>query len=191
MGGEPFVWLTGGALTLALLLVVGLIGLIIANGMGFFWPKDVVRLTLVDNTVMTGQIVEREPVPGKPHQYRIKLKVANRDLYGADFQWGGRVPGRQAGVPARRRRDRATEWGLLIGTIKEVRDGGNALAVGPAAGWAEIQKRMDQMERVRRQIRVIEKSEIGAINAKQEALRSSSRPSRCAESPLAVRSRPS
>jgi len=85
--GEPFVWLTGGALTLAVLLVVGLIGLIVYNGMGFFWPKDVVRLTLSDGTMMTGQIVEREPVPGKPNEYRIKLKVANRDLYGADFQW--------------------------------------------------------------------------------------------------------
>ncbi len=85
--GEPFIWLTGGALTLSLLLVAGLIGLILYNGLGFFWPRDVVRLTLEDGAAMTGQIVEREPVPGKPGQYRIKLKVANRDLYGADFQW--------------------------------------------------------------------------------------------------------
>ena len=86
-GGEPFVWLTGGALTLALLLVVGLISLIVYNGMGFFWPKAVVRMTLSDGTVMTGQLVDREPVPGKRNEHRIKLKVANRDLYGADFQW--------------------------------------------------------------------------------------------------------
>ena len=72
-GGEPFVWLTGGALTLALLLVVGLIALIISNGMGFFWPKSVVQLTLSDGAVITGQIVEREPVPAPPHQYPIKL----------------------------------------------------------------------------------------------------------------------
>ena len=45
--GEPFIWLTGGALTLSLLLVAGLIGLILYNGLGFFWPRDVVRLTLV------------------------------------------------------------------------------------------------------------------------------------------------
>jgi phosphate transport system permease protein len=43
-GGEPFIWLTGGALALALLLVAGLIALILVNGLGFFWPKDVVRL---------------------------------------------------------------------------------------------------------------------------------------------------
>ena len=46
--GEPFIWLTGGALAFALLLVLGLVGLIVANGAGFFWPNDVVRLTLRD-----------------------------------------------------------------------------------------------------------------------------------------------
>jgi ABC-type phosphate transport system auxiliary subunit len=86
-GGEPFIWLTGGALALALLLVGGLIGLILVNGLGFFWPKDIVRLTLTDGKTMAGQVVERESIPDKPGQHRIKLKVANRDLYGADFQW--------------------------------------------------------------------------------------------------------
>src|SRR4030095_9911218 len=83
--GEPFIWLTGGALALALLLVAGLIGLILYNGLGFFWPRRVVRRTFADVKLMTGQVVEREPIPGKVGEYRIKLKVANRDLYGADF----------------------------------------------------------------------------------------------------------
>src|SRR5262245_65202937 len=85
--GEPFVWLTGGALAIALLMVVGLIGLIIVNGLGFFWPAAVVRLTLNDGATLTGAIVAREPVPGTTGQYRIKLNVGNRDLYGADFVW--------------------------------------------------------------------------------------------------------
>jgi len=169
--GEAFIWLTGGALSLALLLVAGLIGLIVYNGMGFFWPKDVVRVTLSDGVVMTGQIVEREPLPGNPNEHRIKVKVANRDLYGADFQWvdenkiATREYPRDVAVIER------TEWGLLIGTIKEVRDGGKPLAGGTGAPWAEVQKRMPETERVRRLIRGIEKGEIGAINTKQEALR--------------------
>jgi phosphate transport system permease protein len=169
--GEPFIWLTGGALTLALLLVLGLIALIVWNGMGFFWPKEVVRLTLADGTVMTGQIVDREPLPGKRNEHRIKVKVANRDLYGADFQWvdESRIVRRER--PADVAVIERTEWGLLIGSLKEVRDAGKAIAVGGASAWAEVQKRMDETERVRRQIRAIEKVEIGAINARQEALR--------------------
>src|SRR3972149_451139 len=57
--GEPFIWLTGGALALALLLVAGLVALILANGLGLFWPRDVVRMTLADGKVMTGQQGER------------------------------------------------------------------------------------------------------------------------------------
>jgi phosphate transport system permease protein len=169
--GEPFIWLTGGALTMALLLVAGLIGLIFYNGTGFFWPKSVARVTLTDGAVLTGQIVEREVVPDKPGQFRIKLKVANRDLYGADFQWVDESTIARREYPLDVTVIERTEWGLLIGTIKEVRDGGRAIAVGGAAGWADIQKRLAETERVRRQIRRIEKVDIGAVNARQEAVR--------------------
>ena len=83
--GEPFIWLTGGALALALIMVAGLIGIILANALGFFWPAAIVRLTLGDGKTLAGSVVERERIPGPTGHYRIKLKVANRDLYGADF----------------------------------------------------------------------------------------------------------
>ena len=169
--GEPFIWLTGGALALSLLLVAGLIGLILYNGLGFFWPKDVVRVTLGDGKVMTGQLADREAVPGKPGQYRIKLKVANRDLYGADFQWldESRIVKRE--YPADVVVIERTEWGALIGTIKEVRRGDQVVASGAPAGWAEIQKRLPDARRVRTEIRGIEKGDIGRINHAQEQIR--------------------
>jgi phosphate transport system permease protein len=169
--GEPFIWLSGGALALALLLVVGLLGLIVVNGSGFFWPKDVVRLTLTDGKTLTGQPVEREAVPEHAGQYRIKLKVANRDLYGADFQWidEAKIAGREypADVVVMER----TEWGLLIGTIKEVREDGTAVAAGPEQGLAELARRLPDAARARTEIRRIEKGEVGAINHAQEKIR--------------------
>jgi len=170
-GGEPFIWLTGGALTLSLILVTGLIVLILSNGLGFFWPVDVVRATLTDGAVMTGQVVEREPIPGKPGQYRIKLKVANRDLYGADFQWvdESRVSRRE--YPLDVAVIERAEWGLLIGTLKEVREGGRVVATGPEQSGKAIRARLPEAERVRREIRRIEKGDIGAINHEQEKLR--------------------
>src|SRR5258705_10492434 len=92
-GGEPFVWLTGGALALALLMVVALLGLVLVNGLGFFWPRGVVRLTLEDGKAVLGEIDARERIPepgspaGTPPKWRIKVKQGNRDLYGADFVW--------------------------------------------------------------------------------------------------------
>ena len=58
--GEPFIWLTGGALALALIMVGGLIGIILANALGFFWPAAIVRLTLGDGKALAGSVVERE-----------------------------------------------------------------------------------------------------------------------------------
>ncbi len=169
--GEPFIWLTGGALALSLLLVAGLIGLILYNGLGFFWPKDVLRATLADGKVMTGQLADREPVPGKPGQYRIKLKVANRDLYGADFQWVDESHITKREYPADVVVIERTEWGALIGTIKEVRRGDQIAASGSQAGWAEIGRRLPETSRVRAEIRGIEKGEIGRINFAQEEIR--------------------
>jgi phosphate transport system permease protein len=169
--GEPFIWLTGGALALSLLLVVGLIGLILYNGLGFFWPKGVLRATLRDGKVVTGQMADREPIPGKPGEYRIKLKVGNRDLYGADFQWVDEGEIGKMEYPLEAAVIERTEWGALIGTIKEVRQEARVLASGPQAGWAEVATRLPAASRVRAEIRGIEKGEIGRINFAQEQIR--------------------
>jgi phosphate transport system permease protein len=169
--GEPFIWLTGGALALSLLLVAGLIGLIIYSGFGFFWPKGVLRVTLRDGKVMTGQLADREPIPGKLGQYRIKLKVANRDLYGADFQWVDESQIVKRESPPDVVVVERTEWGTLIGTIKEVRRAGQVVAAGSRAGWAEVEKALPGASQVRKEIRSIEKGEIGGINFVQEQIR--------------------
>ncbi|HSF04520.1 MAG TPA: phosphate ABC transporter permease PstA [Methylomirabilota bacterium] len=168
--GEPFIWLTGGALAVALLMVAGLVGLILVNGLGFFWPAGVLRATLQDGAVLTGQVVERERVPGRPGEYRIKLKVANRDLYGADFVWvdEGRIiaPAYPEDVVVIER----TEWGLLIGAIRELREGERLVAAG-AAAWAEAERRLPEAMQIRQAIRAIEKGAIGDINYAQEQVR--------------------
>jgi phosphate transport system permease protein len=169
--GEPFIWLTGGALALALLMVAGLVALILWNGLGFFWPADVLRATLRDGTVLTGQVVDRERVPGPEGQHRIKLKVGNRDLYGADFTWVD-----EAQIAARRYPlDVAvierTEWGLLIGTLQAVREGDRTVAAGPEASRRELERRLPAAAALRREIRQIETDDIGDVNHAQEQAR--------------------
>jgi phosphate transport system permease protein len=168
--GEPFIWLTGGALAVALLMVAGLVALILYNGLGFFWPSNILRATLTDGTAMTGQLAEREPVPGQAGAYRIKMKVGNRDIYGADFQWVDETQITRREYPAEVALIERTEWGALIGTIKELRDGGRTLATGPEA-WVEVQRRLPEVTRIRREIRRIETREIGGINYQQEQVR--------------------
>jgi len=70
-------------------------------------------------------------VPGTPDRYRIKLKIGNRDLYGADFAWVDEDTIVAREVPADAVVIERREWGNLYGTIKEVRDAGRTVAQGP------------------------------------------------------------
>ncbi|HSF32847.1 MAG TPA: phosphate ABC transporter permease PstA [Candidatus Tectomicrobia bacterium] len=175
--GDPFIWLTGGALAFSLLMVAGLVLLILRGGLGFFWPTDVTQLVLANGLTILGQVVEREtiPQPGAPigtvPHYRLKVKQGNRDLYGADFSWVdeaqivARIEPPEAVIIERR------EWGNLYGFINEVRDQGQVVAQGPEEGWAALQARLPEVSRVYEAIRRIETREIGAINHAQEQVR--------------------
>jgi phosphate transport system permease protein len=152
-----------------------LLGLI--NGLGFFWPRDVVRLTLKDGRVVVGEVVEREAIPqpgappGAPPTHRIKVKQGNRDLYGADFLWLDEAAIAKQEAPPEEVAVERREWGNLYGVIEAVKEGDRVVAEGPEAGWAALQARLPETLRLQRQIRRIEKDEIGAINYAQEQAR--------------------
>jgi phosphate transport system permease protein len=175
--GEPFIWLTGGALSFALVMVCGLVLLILVNGLGFFWPHDVLHLTLQDGSTVMGQLADREPIPhsgegpAAPRPYRIKIKQGNRDLYGADFLWidEARITARD--MPADAVVIERREWGNLYGTIQEVRDGDLVVARGSEEGWRALRETLPEAERVFREIEEIETDAIGAINYAQEKIR--------------------
>jgi phosphate transport system permease protein len=179
--GDPFVWLTGGALALSLLMVAGLVLLVMANGLGFFWPSPIVRLTLADGQVLMGQVTEREGIPqpgapvGTPERTRIQLKVGNRDLYGADFVWVDEDKITKRETPPEAVQIQRSEGGNLYGVLKEVREGGRVVAEGPEAAWRALQERLPEAVRISREIGRIEKKEIGAINFAVERIRLSLR----------------
>ncbi len=84
--GEPWVWATGAALAVTLLIAATLIVVILVNGLGVFWPSELEKLELKGGTAVLGEQVQREEVfqgEGLRNQY----KVGNRDLYGLDFRW--------------------------------------------------------------------------------------------------------
>jgi ABC-type phosphate transport system permease subunit len=58
--GEPMVWLTGGALVLCLAMIVGLLKIVVACGMGTFWPAGLVRVQLRDGTSYMGEVTRDE-----------------------------------------------------------------------------------------------------------------------------------
>ena len=175
--GDPFIWLTGGALAFALIMVAGLLGLIVISGMGFFWPWDVKQLTLADGKLVMGQVMEHEAIPqpgaspDTPVAYRLKLKQGNRDLYGMDFLWidEAQIVGRQ--TPPDAVVIERLEWGNMYGFIKEVKGGPQGAVQGPEAGWDALQSLLPGVRTTVDEILRIERKEIGGINYAQEQIR--------------------
>jgi phosphate transport system permease protein len=173
--GDPMVWLTGGALAFALLMVAGLVLLVLANGLGFFWPRGLAHLTLEDGSVVIGEIVQREQIPaaagGPEGASRVKVKQGNRDVLGNDFVWVDEARIRRIGYPPRVVMVERREWGNLYGVVVEVKDGDVVRGRGEDQAWAELTARLPGAAALFEQIRRIERDEVGRINAHQERLR--------------------
>ncbi len=175
--GDPFVWLTGGAFIFSLLMIAGLLFIIMAKGLGFFWPADLAMLTLDDGTKVLGQIRDREKIPqpgapiDTPERFRTQVQVGNRDLYGLDFRWVDddnitKIDYPQDSVLFERR-----EWGNMYGFIKEVIADGKVVAQGNKDSWAAVNSYLPEAREIYKEIKRIEKEEIGDINYDIESLR--------------------
>jgi phosphate transport system permease protein len=172
--GDPFIWLTGGALAFSLIMIISLIVIVAANALGFFWPRELVLARLQDGSEWLGQITGHEQIPSPANEairYRTQLQVANRDLYGADFRWIEDEKILERSLPADAIFFERWEWGPLFGFIKTIKDGNTVIAEGPQAGWQKFQEIHPETQERLERIEYIEKKEIGQINYNLEQLR--------------------
>ncbi len=102
--GSPWIWLTGGAVSISLISVIGLLALIAWRGLSFFWPAEVHQFELKTNGLnqtVIGEIYDREEVPvsrlrdagiklnniqGETVE-RLLVKTGNREFVELDFRW--------------------------------------------------------------------------------------------------------
>ncbi|MBV8881572.1 MAG: hypothetical protein JO332_16515, partial [Planctomycetaceae bacterium] len=175
--GDPWIWLTGGALAACLLFVAGLVFLIAASGMGFFWPQEILRVKLADGSSLMGSVVQVEVIPHAPRTgdgqapRRLQIKQGNRDLYGSDFVWVDELKIVSRETPADAVLVERREWGNLYGTLREVRVDGRPVAPGGEKGLEAVLARLPEAREHARRIQALEKGEIGDANRAQEKVR--------------------
>jgi phosphate transport system permease protein len=185
--GAPYVWVTAAAISVAFIITLSLLVLTASRGLPHFWPADIVRGTyqepggiaeplLVEIRSVEEVTTARLQSAGvkiedtKPLHERILVKLANRDIYGADFRYllsdwfTDRSEPDDATVFER------VEWGNFHGFLTGVEEDGNSVAVG-ADAWAAFKQREKRADQLRRKLRNIEKGRIGSINYAIERVR--------------------
>ena len=185
--GAPYVWVTAAAVSVAFIITLALLLLTAARGLPHFWPADVVRASYEapgeDPELVLAEIRDVEEVTtarlrnaglkvddAKPVHDRLLLKVANRDLVGADFRpvlsdWlVGRSYPEDVTVLER------MEWGNFHGFLEAVKTEDKVVASGPEA-WAAYRPLQERVTRLRAELKALEKGDISAINYEIEQIR--------------------
>ncbi|MCQ4289204.1 phosphate ABC transporter permease PstA [Pseudomonas stutzeri] len=180
--------MNAGAVSIAVIMTLGLLAVIAVRGLEHFWPADVMvadyQVPGAEPRVLAGERVQAEEVPrarlaasglpvdveGGEFMTRELLKVGNREVYGADFSWviGEWLsnPRKPANLIVLERR----EWGNFYGELLSVKESGELVAEGDAA-WAELQQRIERIDELHAKIARLEQVDIGRINHGLERLR--------------------
>lgn len=186
--GAPGVWMSAGAVSIAVIMTLGLLSVIAVRGLGHFWPADLMyaqyNVPNQEKHVLIGEVVEQEQVPrarlkgaglpvpedGPEFMTRELVKVGNRDVNPSDFTWvvgewisNQRLPPELMTIERR-------EWGNFYGYLVNVKEGGKIVAEGEAA-WPTLQERIKRVEGLARELYQLEKKDVGAINHGIERLR--------------------
>ncbi|WP_425287182.1 phosphate ABC transporter permease PstA [Pseudomonas linyingensis] len=180
--------MTGGGVSIAVIMTLGLLAVIAVRGLGHFWPADVLeaeyRVPGQAAKLIAGELVQAEEVPrarlaasglpvdaaGGEFMTRELLKVGNREVFGADFNWVVGEWLHESHTPEQLMVLERREWGNFYGYLLGVKEGGKPVAEGDAA-WAELQARIQRVDELHAQIARLEKKDIGRINAGLERLR--------------------
>lgn len=184
--GEPWVWMNAAAVSISLIMVVGLLGLIAVRGLSHFWPHAVLEASYVhdDGTtqVVLGEVADDAWVrnarlddmgmeaSAEGGLNRVLIKRGNRDLTGQDFSWFWEARLQDVKWPEDIVVIERREWGNFYGRLLALKENGDTVATGDEA-LTELRERLQRANELLLQVREIEKGEMGALNYRLEQLR--------------------
>lgn len=202
--GEPMVWLTGGALALSLLMIIGLIVLIVYQGVSTFWPAPVARINTADG-IRVGEVsraetyrpeatvfdrlpenlraaAQQKVADNKGVSHRRLVRVGNYEITGEHFAW---VSDYEIASDAQGNPDitypewsvviERLAWGRFYGEPVGIVIDGKVAATEPAEVWRLFKEHHPAVRERWEQRRELETQEIGAINHHAEQARLSLR----------------
>jgi phosphate transport system permease protein len=187
--GTPWIWMTGGAVSLSLIMVVGLFLLIGWRGLSFFWPATVYEFDMVDqqgqHSNVIGEIYDTEAVlkqqlidagitgledlPDTLNRYLIK--VGNREYVDLDFQWILETVINDKHAPDNIVVLERTKNGNFYGYIKEIQENGVVIPLADSDLEAEFEERLAITKKLNDKETDLLKGDIGRINFDLDRIR--------------------
>lgn len=161
---EPMLWLTGGALLLALVMIFGLLALIFAEGVHSLWPQPVVQIQTQDQKTVMGEITRRE-------DGRELIRIGNFEITGNHFQWLDRGMMEKITYPDWALVLERRSWGRFYGTPKAFLIDGTMVSDTPEAIWQRLRETLPEVLKRVAKRRHIEAVEIGKVNKRMEDMR--------------------
>ena len=177
--GEPLVWLSSMGLAIGLLLILGLLGVIIANGVPYFWPKKIAEVTIVDGITVTG--IDGQKFAGELRSQRTRSDdgtpesqyyLGNRDIYGFSFKFIDDQHIASSEYPEGIISIEREEYGRAIGyPVKLVLADGSEIAADAPEFDDKLEALIGEVSDRRHDIERIAKGKIGKINKRLDKLK--------------------
>ncbi len=185
--GVPWIWLNAAAVSICIIMVLGVLGLVTVRGVGHFWPSQVTQFNYQEegkpSRIIIGEEVETSITPAlmakstghimaddEDTLVQYLIKTGNRDITGTDFMWIEARNVKEQSEPLDLMVIERREWGNFYGRLLEVKEGSKTIATGKEA-WPVVQTKIAEALVVFDEIAHLEKKEIGGINYNLERLR--------------------
>jgi len=174
--GEVKVWLTAAGLTTGLLMVIGLLSLILWNGITVFWPKRIHEFVIQEKdkpeTRVAGELVKtqaKRSAGSTGVELEVQIFTGNKDAYGLGFRFidqdfiTGKTQPKELILAER------MEYGdsIFYPVALQTKDGPRVEA-GTPAFLSALKKAVRDGNHRRDVILKVEKGQIGRINARMQ-----------------------
>lgn len=185
------VWLTGGALAVGLFMIVGLLLLVLLQGVTTFWPSELVMVKTAAGDLRLGEVtrdqdyeptdVNFETVPevkreaarkavadaGGESERRL-IRTGNFRLTGTHFHWVSDFEIEQETRPEWAIIVERLTWGRFYGFPEAFLVDGEVVAQSPEESWAKFEEYHGECRDRWEERRSLAKGELGRLNHRQD-----------------------